>query len=47
MTTSGTPPSAQQECYTYGRAVASAETGVPLATFPPAGQRTRKAAPVA
>jgi hypothetical protein len=47
MTTSDAPPSAQQECYAHGRAVASAETGVPLATFPPAGPRTRKAAPVA
>ncbi len=47
MTTSDAPPSAQQECYAHGRVVASAETGVPLATFPPAGPRTRKAAPVA
>ena len=31
MTTSDAPPSAQQECYAHGRAVASAETGVPAA----------------
>jgi Domain of unknown function DUF29 len=36
MTTSDAPPSAQQECYDHGREGASAEAGVPLATFPPA-----------
>jgi hypothetical protein len=30
------PPSAPRECYAYGRAGASDETGLPLAVCPPA-----------
>ena len=44
MTNRDAPPSAPQECYGHGCEEASEEAGVPLATFPPACPRTRKAA---